>query len=447
MKRVLVSLSALVILAGACGPLAGRAPVSPPEMIPEVATVPPGVTVTPAPGLAQATPTESYNPFADERPLSQIGFMLPPTVQHVTDTVAEILFQFEVPQPGILVYRPVADPPSPTQSLPLDPLPERHVVRLEGLTPGSTYEFVVRLGDGPLETLNDVPFQGTRWGVQTFRTPPYVEPLRFAVIGDSGFAEPVTFTLAQEIADFDPYFVLHTGDVVYHAEDYPSPGEAFQAAYYAPFKPVLQRAPIYPVVGNHDLDPPTFHAGAAFYYLAFPPFSDADFPPSDVQGRRQWYAFAANDVQFIALNTQTFFGEPGRKEQLDWFEEQLADPRFAYSVVFAHVPPYSSSSVHPEDGVAVSEVAALVEGAGVPLVFTGHVHAYERLSAGPTTYFISGGGSGVIYAPGEGRHPNSQVFVSQSHYLQVEITSDLIVVRAVAADGSLIDEVSLPAPP
>jgi predicted phosphodiesterase len=450
MKRPLNGLMSLVLMTVSCGPLSSLGLVSvPAEPSPvtanEVATVPSGVTVTPPAISSGEVLVESYDPFAEQRPLSQTSYLIPPTVQHVAETAAEILFQFESPQPASLIYRSVADDMSPVESLALDPDSERHFVRLEGLAPATTYQFVVRLGDGTLETLEDVPFQGSLWGAQTFRTPPYDEPVRFAVIGDSGFAEPVTFTLAQQIADFDPHFVLHVGDVVYRVDEYADPYAAFQAAYYAPFKPVLQRAPIYPVVGNHDLESATLLAGVPFYYWAFPPVNDPQFPPSTFEDQRNWYAFSVGDVQFVSLNTQTFFGEPGRGEQVAWFEERLADPRFDYSIVFFHVPPYSSA-IHIEDGAAVSQLAEMIEAAGVPVVFAGHEHAYERLSAGSTTYFISGGGSGVVYAQEE-VNPNSEVFISQSHYLQVEIVSVFIVVRAIAADGSVIDEVSLPTSP
>lgn len=37
----------------------------------------------------------------------------------------------------------------------------------------------------------------------------------------------------------------------------------------------------------------------------------------------------------------------------------------------------------------------------MPLVLSGHSHHYERLFADGITYFVSGGGSGTLYAIGD----------------------------------------------
>jgi hypothetical protein len=147
-------------------------------------------------------------------------------------------------------------------------------------------------------------------------------------------------------------------------------------------------------------------------------------------------------VQFISLDTQTFFGESGRLEQLDWLEERLADPRFDRNIAFFHVPPYTSG-IYRDEAPAVWQLADMLEGAGVPVVFAGHNHAYERLLVGTTTYLVTGGGSTALYRR-EKTDSHSEFYDSVSHFLEVEVTSDAIDVRAVAAYGDVFDEVSIP---
>lgn len=453
----------LAVLVVSCGGRANEGegiievPILSSPEVEAIPTVPVGVTqvgpeleqeaATPAP---TETPEDTYDPFTEKRPLGEIGYEMPPTVQHVTETTAQILFQLKVPAPGVAFYRSTSGGTrGPIQRQPLDPTYERHELLLENLTPGSTYEFIVQLGDGTPETLQNVHFQRGLWGKQTFRTPPYDPPMRFAVIGDSGFGEPVTFALAQQIADFDPHFVLHAGDLAYRTSEDESPYQAYRQKYYAPFLNVLHLAPVYPTPGNHDisevLEPGTYLFDRPFYYWAFPPIVDPQFPSSTFDNARKWYAFEANGVRFISLDTQVYFGEAGRLEQEAWLAEQLADTSFETTIVLMHVPTHTSGQ-YINEMPAVRTLADVLEGAEIPLVFTGHNHAYERVRVGATTYITTGGGSTSIY-PLEETDPYSEFYAAESHYVEVEVGSDTIDIRAIGATGDLIDEVSLPTSP
>jgi len=55
--------------------------------------------------------------------------------------------------------------------------------------------------------------------------------------------------------------------------------------------------------------------------------------------RNQYYTFAYQDIQFIVLDSQVFFGAGGREEQEAWLADRLADP--------ATGPPFLSSTSHP----------------------------------------------------------------------------------------------------
>ena len=150
-------------------------------------------------------------------------------------------------------------------------------------------------------------------------------------------------------------------------------------------------------------------------------------------------------MRFISLDTQVYFGEAGLLEQEAWLAEQLADTRFETTIVFMHSPTHTSGKYIYETP-ALQTLANTLEEAEIPLVFTGHNHAYERLQVGATTYITTGGGSTSLYNL-EKEDPNSQIYVTESHYLQVEVGSDTIDIRAIGVTGDLIDEVSLPTSP
>ncbi len=136
------------------------------------------------------------------------------------------------------------------------------------------------------------------------------------------------------------------------------------------FAPLLSRMPIYTVPGNHDYDPDIRWNGSPFYDNAFPPFPDPRFPGQEERARNQYYAIVYGDIQFVFLDTQTFYGVPGREPQLAWLTERLADTTYAATIPVFHVAPFTSSSVHPNDGLPVRQTwSPLFEAAGVPVAF------------------------------------------------------------------------------
>jgi len=399
-----------------------------------VATLQP--TLTPSP-----TPTASPTPIPLADTLSDVSYRLPLVIQHVTDTSATLFFELDRPADGKLIYWPAAPNAGGQMQVDFTSEAARHQITLSGLLPDTDYEVEAALmrEDGLYQQPG---FMGQPWGLIRFRTISGQRPLRIGVIGDAGFGDQVTYALAEEMAGYDLDFVLHTGDVVYRIGENADPYEAYALKWYLPFAPLLRRMPVYTVVGNHDVEPAALWQGSPFYYQVFPPFTDPRFEPSDNEGHNQWYAFAYGDVQFVLLDTQTFFGEGGRAEQDAWLQERLSDPRFALTIPVFHVPPYTSG-LHGSDGLAVRSAwcPQFIE-AGVPLVLSGHDHNYERLTADGVTYIVSGGGSAVLYSL-TALLPESQFFAKEHHFVLLEITDNQIELQAIALGGQVIDQAVL----
>jgi len=309
------------------------------------------------------------------------------------------------------------------------------------LISGVDYQVVVGLSAG--DNLYQPPnYRGKDWGLVYFHTPGGEEPLRIGVIGDSGLGEESTLALAEQMVSHDLDFVLHTGDVVYLMNNHPEPFEAYAEKYYKPLAPLLHEVPIYPVVGNHDIERATLWGGRPFYYYAFPPFATTTFSPSDFNGQNQWYAVAYGPIQFLMLDTQTLFGEDGLVEQTAWLEERLADERFDFSIPVFHVPPYSSGP-HKDEGPIVEQIwGHLFVSDQIPVVFSGHEHFYERLEVDGMTYLISGGGSSVLYNMVE-QHSQNQVFFREMHFVLMEIYEDRIEISAITEAGELLDQFNI----
>jgi hypothetical protein len=439
----------VLLVAAGCGPAPAPAiPTAPDTDLPSLTASPgsspvPQSTSTPT-GEALASPTAEPTPaFVTE--FADVAYQLPVTLQDLAADSAVIFFELERPAAGMVVVRQDGPDGAVASRIAFDAARARHMFRLAPLDPDRAY--AVRIGllqpDGSLAA---VPFQDQAWDPLEFRTLP--DPptrLRVAVVGDSGFGQPETAALVEEIAQHNPDFLLHTGDIVYRVHQERSPAAAFARKYYLPFAPVLRTMPVYPVVGNHEWDADTFWQGLPFVYWTFPPLEPLDPGGSPVPSPRDWYALERGPVQFLLLNTQLLLRAGRTPEQTAWLRERLGDARFRFSIPVFHVAPYTSG-LHARDGLAIrSDWQPLFESARVPLVLSGHDHNYERLIVGDIQYVVSGGGSATLYSL-RARLPQSQVFVARTHFVLLEITPDEIQLTALALGGEVLDRVTIGVP-
>lgn len=445
--KLLAVLSAAAVMAAGCAIISPPATSTPAPTETAVPSAQPSSTVTPLPTL---TSTATLSPVPPTRtPLPQIGisdqpaetgYLVPITVQLLTQLEAMVSFELERPSSGYLLYRPDFPDIQGWWAEQLDESAASQQILLFGLTPGQRYVVQVGLGND-LQDLRAPELFGSSWGSISFQTQELGKAtLRVGVIGDSGFGGERTKDLVGLMTEHELDFVLHLGDLAYRGFEDGGPAQAYARKYFRPFAPILQDIPIYPVLGNHEYDRGVRMAGVPFFSRAFPVLSDPSVP-DDALG--QWYSFDYAGVQFIMLDSQAFYGMGGRQEQTAWLEERLSDPNYRLSIPVFHIPPYTSGK-HRNDGrVIQSNWNPLFEAEQIPLVVSGHDHNYERITVNGTTYLVSGGGSAVLYGE-TGRVEGSQVFHQRAHFVLLEITSDQILVSAIDQDGSVLDSATIP---
>jgi predicted phosphodiesterase len=439
-------IAGLAFLLSGCTPGAGPTELEPAE---SPATPIPTLRLTDT-AIPQSTATESPTPTAThwlqnhDVPIGDIAYKIPLTILHVTDDSATLFFELETRVEGKVVLLPVSGTGQVIE-INLNPQQTRYVLPIQGLQRRTEYKVVVLV-----EPEEGEPFQpgflAQPWGPVHLRTISEADTVRFGMLSDASFGDPVTTQLILEMAEYDLDFVLNAGDVVDEVRAEIDPFVSYAEKYYKPFEPLLSRMPVYTVPGNHDYDLDIRYEGEPFFYYAFPPFVDPLIPSQTQPENRQFYAFSYAGVQFLMLDTQTFFGIPGRQEQLEWLSERIADTSFKTSLPVFHVSPFSSSVVHPNDSLPVrSSWVPLFEEEGVPLVLSGHFHHYERFTREGITYIVSGGGSSILYAQGQ-LLPGSELYRRQSHFLLVEIYETRLSLQAIALGGEIIDslEISLP---
>jgi Icc-related predicted phosphoesterase len=249
-------------------------------------------------------------------------------------------------------------------------------------------------------------------------------PFRFVAYGDTRFHDPndteaanpaVRLALVKAIAAANPAFVCFTGDIVYNGYDvndwktWDSETSIWRD----------KKIPIYPALGNHDL-----HGGEKIalgnYFQRFPALQNS-----------RYYSVRAANTLTLVLDSALAETEGSQGQ---WLASKLdnipSDVDFVF-LIFHH-PPYTSSSDEKKFGGGHSarspeqQLAKVLEDRQPQarvrfVVFSGHVHNYERHEHGGVTYFVSGGGAAHAY-PIE-RAPDDPVQSKQVnyHYLLVEV--------------------------
>lgn len=249
-------------------------------------------------------------------------------------------------------------------------------------------------------------------------------PFRFVVYGDTRFHDPkdlepanpaVRVALVQAIADAKPAFVCFTGDIVYNG---------FDANDWKVWDSETQvwrdnKIPIYPALGNHDLHGDLVVA-LGNYFQRFP----------DLKNSRYYSVRAANALILVLDSSLDEMTGP----QGEWLATKLdhvpTDVDFAF--LMFHHPPYTSSSDAkmfggghsaraPEQALAKALEARQTHAGYRIVVFSGHVHNYERHEHNGVTYFVSGGGGAHAYPIERMSDDPFQSKEVNYHYLTIEV--------------------------
>src|SRR5215469_12953495 len=256
-------------------------------------------------------------------------------------------------------------------------------------------------------------------------------PFRFVVYGDTRFHDPkdtdaanpaVRVALVQAIADANPAFICFTGDIVYNGND-ANDGKVWDSETRVWRD---KKIPVYPALGNHDLHGDASKA-LGNYFSRFP----------DLQNSRYYSVRAANSLILVLDSSQA----EASGQQAEWLNNKLdhvpADVDFVFFMF--HHPPYTSSSDAkmfggghsaraPEQALAKQLEERQAHARSRIIVFSGHVHNYERHEHGGVTYFVSGGGGAHAYPIERKKDDPFQSKEVNYHYLLVKVDHQQLTV-------------------
>jgi acid phosphatase type 7 len=338
-----------------------------------------------------------------------------PYLQRVSATSATVLYarrdgspvtdEIEITEPGGALVMHVSaevDPSAPNGL--------QRVAVVQGLVPRTYYCYSI------------VGLTG-RIGFRTAPAPDTGAVVRFAVFGDSGSGSVAQTSVRDQIEAHAIDLILHTGDVAYEQGSLAQ----FEQNFFRIYQNLLKSIPVFPVPGNHEYATDS----AAPYLEVF------NLPENGSPGASErWYSFDWGDVHFVALDT-----ERADAEQAEWLERDLAANVLRWTVVYFHRPPYSSG-VHGNSAHVEAAFVPVFQRQGVPIVFSGHDHDYERTQPmSGVTYVVTGGGGKSLRSVG--RSAFTAHSESVMHFVWVELKADVMRLRAIDAAGAEIDSVEI----
>ncbi|HET9957204.1 MAG TPA: metallophosphoesterase, partial [Polyangiaceae bacterium] len=256
--------------------------------------------------------------------------------------------------------------------------------------------------------------------------------VRFAVLGDYGFAGPAEAQVAELIKGWKPEFVLTTGDNNYpdgSAETIDANIGQFFREFICPYRGKYGAGSkvnrFFPALGNHDW----YTAGARPYldYFTLP-------------GNERYYDLLWGSVHVFVIDSDP--NEPDGVEsgsrQAKWLEDGLRSSKARWQLVTMHHPPFSSG---PHMSNAYMQWPYKEWGAD--LVLGGHDHDYERFERDGLTCVVIGLGGASIYEFGTPAEGSSARFNANYGAALVEADSEKLVLRFYAAPGQLVDTFTL----
>jgi hypothetical protein len=297
-----------------------------------------------------------------------------------------------------------------------------HAVTLTGLNPGTEYLYRIRSGG---VTLHEH---------QVLRTPSGPDqPYRFVVIGDFGYREPATKTIADRVTAVAPDWLMTVGDNIYPDGQ---PGD-YDSFWFRPYATAMARALTFPALGNHDVR--TANGRWLLEYFHLP----RNGPPG-LEERNYSFDYGNAHVAVIDSNPFHEHDTAAMAAIESWLSDDLASTMQPWRFAALHHPAHTSRGVHDDETAVKSRLAPIFERAGVQLVFQGHNHWYERLNPINGVYYVTTGAGGRSLHSVRDRKPYSAKLVDDHYsFTQVEVNGTALALTAIDENGSEIDRFQL----
>lgn len=264
---------------------------------------------------------------------------------------------------------------------------------------------------------------------------PYKPVLNFFVIGDGGSGDESQWAVAdamervcQDINGIDGLILL--GDNFYKVGVSSVEDGQWKEKFEAPYgQPCLKRAPVYPVLGNHD------YRGNTEAQILYHQKNPRWFMPARFYSVRfgEMLELIAADTAFpdLCFSPETC--------SLDFLHERLKHPA-RWTLVAAHHPLASASDHgYGHSGGFSGFVLRQIACGRADVWMSGHAHHLEHRKISGcegSSMLVSGGGGASLY--GIVREPESEFAKSEHGFLHIEATEKKLSFRFLGTDAQVL---------
>lgn len=322
-----------------------------------------------------------------------------------------------------------------------------HTALLEGLTPGTRYEYRICYGKKATDWMSLTTFQGNAF--------------KALIFPDSQSADYSVWKATAMPAwerNPDAQFFVNMGDLVDNGQD------AIQwNAWFEVVEPMAETIPVAPVMGNHetyDLNWKVRRPEAYMKLFSLPANGYAQYP-------NRFYSFTVGDVHFVVLDTMFSemkdFEPELEADEIQWFRKDMEQNRQKWNVVLMHKDPLQyafnpakrpgrdrQEGIGPEGKVWMP----LFDEYGIDLVLSAHLHTYRnrghirgfRHDPSGALYILTGVAGDVRYPELWKQHDLDEVVAPQpetDNYLVMTKTDTELQLQAFLPDGTLLDTARL----
>jgi hypothetical protein len=260
----------------------------------------------------------------------------------------------------------------------------------------------------------------------------------FAVMGD-------TFTWVPDFERkriFDcvwaerPNLALHVGDVVPDGRK----KKLWPMEWLLPAGELMSHIPVYVAIGNHEKDANWFYD-----YMSYP-------KPEN------FYSFDYGNAHFAILDSNKRGEIAPSGKQYKWLDKDLKESKATWKFVFLHHTAYSSDDDDYGDtwktkastlgDLQARKLVPLFEKHRVNIVWSGHIHFYERTwpigdnkidQKNGVTYIKTGGGGSDLEEPSPVRSWFTAKLLRNWQYCMVTINDRTLRMMTYDIDGKMID--------
>ena len=265
---------------------------------------------------------------------------------------------------------------------------------MRGLQPGTRYSWVASV-------------EGNAEAGGSFTTPPVAldRSIRFAVFGDYGSGNDDEWAVGHLLAAQRPDFAVTAGDNSYLVAAEP----LLDRNIFRPLAELMQNAPMYVCLGDHD----KFFPGPGALSKAF------DLPAG---GR---FTVHHGPIQVVVLGD-----EPNEPDAIAFARTALHEEGPAVRFVACHRPLQAGDPILP----LLRETGATV--------FSGHLHRYERRTVeGVQTFTVGTGGQGPGSLDHTKKTPGADVSLLDIGALMVDVHAAGVGYTFLDKHGSVLDHV------